>query len=856
MANTFNEYQYEPVSEKNGLVRMNAKLRLIGWVNHAGDVYKFDDSDYAIIDKLEDSGTPYTEVSTLAAVSAGKFFNDRVNKIIYVEASDSSNPNSRYLVLTFKLFYSNFPTIQPWDLATGEDVYWEPMLKDITSFTQELDHDQQLGQAIEAQGTISLVNDVDYWTDRFEIWSWDNQEVEAWHWHKDLPITEAKKIFEGRVQKKSMRSGNVMFIVKDFLNELRTNIELLDMSEVVGARITESEQSYLQRRIYGRVYGRLGVNIDQVLDEGYPITGTVSIAGGAQTITGIGSLFLKEFTADDRIVIVSDEYTIKTVTNNTSMIITEEASTTRVNVPASILPDTPKRYINRKWRFAGHALKEPVTTISDIRSLRIFQVDSNADFFDGDDIYVNTLGAGEVAFVEVVKGLGTLDLVQSMDSYYPPGTVVRRPAVQNVQISGQKLQYYRDYTFNAATAELELNELAEFNVSPIRGVVGTVRFNNGSNVIDGTGTAFGAHLKPGYWIKPFTGGSWFEVLFVESDTKAYLRANWSEATTLFVDSIYKPTVALDVEEDVLTVELLGMTADGTTTGEFLSNGPQIVEDLLTELGYAAKIDAASFSNAKDIADHMLGFIVPSELSNETTPTFRDVIDKINVSIFGSVIQNQQFLIEYNLLSPKRPTSTVKFQEHDILQLTSTKNNDLMAKTAKVEYQRREHDFGSGEESFRYSEKTSNYAKYVTETSREKPISTYLADEKDAVIFAARWAFISEYGSTVVKIKTKMQGSQFEINDLIDLTHEKFYRQLGVSARKIAAIQSIKKGIKDYIIELEDLSNAFSRCGIIAAAGANNYDNSTEDDKLYLGFYTDGYGIINNDRNTYGRNLHW
>lgn len=139
---------------------------------------------------------------------------------------------------------------------------------------------------------------------------------------------------------------------------------------------------------------------------------------------------------------------------------------------------------------------------------------------------------------------------------------------------------------------------------------------------------------------------------------------------------------------------------------------------------------------------------------------------------------------------------------------------------------------------------------------EKSIETFLANEEDARIFASRWAFLLELGSTVVKFRTKLQAARMQINDKVEIKHEKFYDRLGGGQHKIAAINSIRKNAVECEIDLEDLGNAFSRVCFITNADANKFLEASESEKLSNGYITDSYGLINNDEKTFGKNLIW
>ena len=100
---TFEEEQLKSSSEKITLATLDASKRLIGFVLHAGDVFKLTDFDFQVINEVKKSSTILTEVFSIAALVDDSFFNDRENKILYVQIGAGINPNSVFLFFNFRL---------------------------------------------------------------------------------------------------------------------------------------------------------------------------------------------------------------------------------------------------------------------------------------------------------------------------------------------------------------------------------------------------------------------------------------------------------------------------------------------------------------------------------------------------------------------------------------------------------------------------------------------------------------------------------------------------------------------------------------------------------------------------------
>jgi hypothetical protein len=300
---TYAEYQELETSRKIGLVVQEVSRQLVGWVLDSGSTYKLENFEHSVIVSIEDSGVLYTEVSSVATVGAtpGSWYLDRDAKTLYLQASDSSNPNSRFLALTFKEYYANSAINAPHDLSTGFDVSWLPLLRTTSAFGVELDNQRsQLGFAVEGRGSVTYINDKDYWVSRFDKFTWEGGKTLVYSWNKELPITEAKLIYRGTVQAKSYSESDVSFQLRDFLNDLRANIELDTLGDLVDATASASFKRSLQRQVYGKINGFRPQNIDQsVFDVGYELVGTVSSVTGNNTINCSGTEFTQDLRKDD-----------------------------------------------------------------------------------------------------------------------------------------------------------------------------------------------------------------------------------------------------------------------------------------------------------------------------------------------------------------------------------------------------------------------------------------------------------------------------------------------------------------------------------------------------------------------------
>jgi hypothetical protein len=847
----YSDYQQMASSEKITLAIVAASKRLMGWSLHSGSIYKVTGFSFAVIASIADSGTAYSEVSGLGSVVAGTFYLDRAAQTLYLRTTGSDNPNGRFIVLTVNLNYANVPITLPHDLASGFEVSWEPMIKSTSQFGVEIDTINQVSEAIEGSGTLTLVNDQNFWPAYFDKLVFENKPVRIWSYYRNLDPSDAKLIFSGTIEKKSYTSQTIELSLKDEMSVLKTPLSLgtiADLNERTGDDLAQARQ----RMLLGRIFGHRPVNIDQVLD-GYPITGTVSISFNSATMTGTGTQFLTELSPDDRMVLNGVEYTVATVTSNTAATLTENYSDPSGLSGASVtmIPDQPKRWMNRRWHIAGHALREPVTTVANGSSISTLFVDDGEDLYEDDWIYVGTLGSGELVQIESKSGTGVLFLRQSLATIPPIGTQVIRPAVQNVRIDDVSLVYYQDYTLDASTATLTLRNTAESSASPIRTLISNLSFTNGSRTVTGTGLK--AIIKPGYMIGVSGNSVFFEVLSVDTDTQITLRT----AATFTASAIgrYKALI-LDPSKSVVSLDVLGRTDDDTTSGALMKTAPSIVKGLLTDLGLASKIDTASFTEAEASAFMHLGVVFPTGYSDSDTPTYRDMINEVNKSVFGTLIQNNEFQLTYYMIQPRKITSAKRFDESDLLTIKYDSTAVNMVKTAIVEWGQREYDYLTGSSSLKTSQKTSDVSTYLVGTTLTQTFTSRLVTQADAELIAARWAFILESSAGKITITTKLQAIDLGVGDVIQISHRKIFERYGSNTlTRLFLVQSVKKDGASVEIEAVDLSNAFNR---VAAWNSYTADRSSASDTelLFGGYWTDDYGLIDNNADSYGTNLYW
>jgi len=855
MATTYDEYASKSTSEKNGLATIDAAERLVGWVLDSGTRFKITSFTRNKMIEVGKDGTALTEVATLGAVIDDTWFHDRPGGILYVQISTGDPTDlATFISGVFRLFFAEVPTIAPNDLSTGFEVEWVPLLNQIQSFGVELDNTEQLGTAIEGKGSLSFTNDLDFWRDLYDKVTFENQKAFIYSWSRELPITEAKLLFRGRVQEKSYTLQRIRFTLKDFLNELRSKIDLPSIATLSGERVPNNLKQARQRRLYGFINGFRPTNIDQVLD-GFPLTGTVSITSGSITITGVGTQFLTDFSPNDELTIadVEDNVAIESIQSDTSATLNAEAAVTQAGKTFTITPgDREKAYTNRTHFVSGDTLKEPSTTISSVINARQFNVASPTDFFDGDRVIINT----EEKTIQRIIGTKMV-LTTNLLVFPTVSDVVTKPSIQRVFLNDRGLIRTRDFTVPTSNDRIELTETAERNIAIERVLQGTASFTTSSRAVTGTGTDFIRDLRSGDFIRNESELTSFEILQINSETSLDLRVvstyTASGSVRFKSPNVYKEG------ETFLTCDCIGTTRGKTKTGFFPYRAADVIRDILEEGGLTSDLVVSTFDKGVIDADHRIGLVIPDNFNKTVTPQIRTTINQINKSVFGSLIQNNDFKLEYSILQPNKSLSTVlNVDENDILGNFSVKSvSKRIVKSVRINFKRLEIDKDALILSVSTEECENLNAKFLSNTSNTTEIDTVLFDQGSAIIFASRYCLFLSVANSVIKFKTKLQLARSKISDLVSFSHPQLYNRIGSNESiKIAAVQKAFKSSSETEIEIDDLANSFSRVAIITENTALEFSNASDTEKRFNGYITANDGIVELDRATFDSNIIW
>lgn len=833
------DYINEASSEKLVLAQIFPAQRLMVWELHSGSIYK--KSVDFFVHAIEEEGEPLTQVTSLVAInSAGKWFFDDVEKILYVRTTDSVDPATVFTVCFYKMFFSNAPVTLPHDLDTGREVEYFPLIDATSEFGAQLENDEQVGTALEGQGNIVLQANDGYFENIYDKLFWENKEIVIYSWSRLVPVNEAQIIYEGLIESKSYNPFQVTFGLKDFISQLRDAVELgkYDGSE---GEIPDATIGKFKRRIYGRVSGLKPQGIDMILD-GYQLTGTLSGSVGSTVILGSGTLFFDEVSKDDEIYFFDtlgreQKFTVYGINNDTNLEVGGAVDMNFNGVTFYNRPKIPWRGKNREFLVAGHALRQPTTTVVTGISPNRFTVADPTDFEKDSFILVDGIRRQikRVSYDLIV-------LRQGLPSTPSPGASVVRPPINSVHFGVKQFSAQTDYTVSNTSVQttLILDDLAEFNITPEAGTTGTLHFQNNSRVILGTGTLFTQEFRVRDWVRSENQAEWYEIMAIFGDDQMHIRVPISTITESV--GAMRKNVDYVGDESLITIDALGKTFNGDPEGEFIRTGPDVVQDLLTDAGLGDRLNLDSFEQADKDAPYLISLAIPLQPDSDEALTYRDVIDFVNRSVFGSVHKNKDFEIVYNVLYPRKPSSAVVIRDDDIISWTVQSDSKNIAEKSVGFYRPQDADRNTGEPAWKVNEKTSVLVQRLVKSKKIIERELYVYEDSDADTLTERVSFFNEISTSILKIRTTLNLSNKNIGDVVYFKLDRLYERFGtaVDRNKIGVISGVFTNGLETDIEVDDLSGFYLTVANIAPNDANIYTDADEDERAFNGY------IVNND----------
>lgn len=840
----YEQFSKLAASEKAILCTIEAVQEAKIFTLYSGSVY-YRDVDHVVV-SVKDGSTALTK-TTSTSLSAGQWYFDETLKRLYVRTSDSANPKTKQVSITFKLFFSDIPVNLPWDLDSGYHVPWDSRLESLGSIGQKLD-EENTGIVLESTSSINLINTDRYFDEIFDTLIWENQRVDIYSWSPSIDLSEKKRLFRGFVTEKTYDDSGVSFKVRDIISKLQDAIPL-ETFQLDDGEISDSVLYTPKRRIFGRMKQLRTVPIDLNL-VGYPLTGTISGTIEGTTLTGVGTLFRTELSPGDELIIqLADEeikLTVDSIGGQTTLEISNELDVSLVNVTAIVNPKIPWANKNRRWHVAGHKLRAPSAEIIAINDVNKFQVDTTVDLFSGDVVTIN----GVSTKIRRISG----DVIVLNQAVPTPsiGDLIQKSPIYNVFFGSKELFIDRDFTLTNTTTDaiLEIDDLAEFNITNPRSIGVDLDWTNNSRFVTTSETVdLRTILKPHDWIRKnsLTDSTYYSVLQVK-ENEISLRIPFT-GTTETITGLMKNVEYIN-DDSVITTNCLGMEHDG----EWVKTAADAVKHILQNDAAITELDTDTFDKANAQCDYVLSMVIPESIGSDS-PKARDVITKINESVFGSVYLNLDYEVSYSILNSTKPDTLVSLKDDDILDFSTSTNNNIV-NSVVVNY-RPFTDIFNDEDTFEVFTHDNDFVNRLIGIKNQKILTAYLYDDAKATIIGQRYAFFNSLSNSSVKIKTKLQLVTNTVNDKVFLDLDRLYKRYGGGdRRKIGMITSISKNGRDTDVEIIDLGNLFNRVPSIAPSDSDVYAIASEEEIIKWGYVLDNFTLTPDESSEaeFGNNL--
>lgn len=825
---SFDTFALETSSQKISLCHIHASERVTQWTLDSGSVYS-KTPDHFVVNVFED-GTALTEGSN-SSLSAGQWWYDITAGTLYVRTTDSSNPNTKTIYLLYRFFYATVPVNLPYDLASGDSVPYDGLLKPTGLVDQRLD-DEQIGVAIESSTNLNFHNVGAKFDSIYDTLFWENKTVDVWVWSESINLSDKQKIFSGVIQDKRYSPSTVTFQCKDTIFKLRKPVALSLFSSSDGD-LADKFLDTPKRLLFGQFKQLETIPVDNILD-GFTMTGTIAGSTTTTTITGTGTSFLDECSPGDKLKVTAAngdviELDVDSVTSDTSLETSSAPDASFSGLTPTNKPERPWRKKNRTWHISGHKLRAPSTTISSVQQDNRFNVASTTDFTAGDRIKVD----GETAIIKRVSG-SQFVLRQNLGSTPSVSDTVTKEPVTNCFIDSDEAIIDRDFSItNTTEAKIVFENDAELNIARQKTINGTFNFQNGSRTVTATGVNLYDFLNSRDWIRNQSTShtTYYEILQINSETELELRVAYAGANDASA-SAYIKTPNLIGDDTLVTVNCVGLEESSTWRKTAADAVKYLVE---TDAGLT--LDSDSFDEAKVVAPEILSLAIPEKPAGEI-PTIRDTITKINKSVFGSLVHDASFNLVYNVLDTTKPSSLDVYKSDDIIGDFTVDSKNEIVEAVNARY-RPFVDLFTREDVFTLYKFTNDFVTKSTGTKRELDVTIYLYDESDAQRIAQRYALYNSLSNSVVTFKSKLQFFTKSLNGKIWVNFERLYNRFSNrDSQKIGIISRISKSATNTQVEINDLGNVFNRVQSIAPDTANDFSSADNDEIIYNGYVCD------------------
>ena len=348
-------------------------------------------------------------------------------------------------------------------------------------------------------------------------------------------------------------------------------------------------------------------------------------------------------------------------------------------------------------------------------------------------------------------------------------------------------------------------------------------------------------------------GTDYEVLEVyEKSIK--LRTNYNGVSGNFQMN-YK-NVSYINDDSILYLDCYGKTKDGTSTGDFISTVPEVAEDLLKGSGLSEYINTNSFTNSAERASQLVSISLPYSIDIEM-PSIKDVINKLNKSVIGSLFIDQDLNLGYDILDCEIPSNTIRtIRDEDVIKWSVSGDSYDIVKTVLGKYRISDYNPSTQENGNNQVSYTSDFVSKYVGNENSKELTLQLYNEDDAQEMVERDQFINSLSNSKIKISGSLNLSKFNLGERVLLDLKRLYVALGSSdsSQRIGIVSSTKQTGERVEIEIEDVGAMYTRSARISSDESPDYSEATDKEKVTDSYITGDNEIIDTEEDTFSTNL--
>lgn len=250
------------------LVVLMPRRKLGTFTLFSGSVYEIDFS-LGHLTNLVIDGTALT-AGTSTSLSAGQFYYDFENEVLYVRTSDSSTPNDNFVVATYEMYFGTFDAHHfrvPTDSSTRA-VYFEPMVVR-SPILRASSTDNFYGFLPVESSSITLSNATHLFEEHISESSFYRAGVKVYHWLDELSAANMKLVFSGISTQISYNDNQINITALDRVDSFNEEFrQFNNATSFYGMtdfpNLDPNFQARPIRQVYGVVDGFVPVNIDYV----------------------------------------------------------------------------------------------------------------------------------------------------------------------------------------------------------------------------------------------------------------------------------------------------------------------------------------------------------------------------------------------------------------------------------------------------------------------------------------------------------------------------------------------------------------------------------------------------------------